>query len=429
VNALERMQDLLPLPYSVAGDALLSSMLDVCALEVEALEESIDRLRRSHWIATAFRDRDVDRIAALVGIRRFRSEPSPFFRQRLLALITARLSGTIGVPDIEKFVRDNLHAVEVVFECTLLAGFGTDDPEQVRTPRVVEFPPEVRQCRPLADRGGRVTHLFRWSVTNNGLDPAPARFVIRGALGDRTTLPALIHVSTKTIHFYRGVIPAGRTLAVEQIEGIVRATLDGYDVTSHWYTLPFEYGQNITLPQQAAQAAVLMPRGVNEWQFATIGFWDERGYDRVHFLPVDPAADEAAFDRTSFDHSLFLDEPAAWVEMSWEERQPATFEVRVPRRIVIEPRTLHDDFVRAGETRAPHLEVGEDLAATVGQLRAAGVRAGVRFEPFSETQRQFTRFEPSFKHLPRERDPAGNQSDFGIGGRFGESPLGQARFN
>jgi hypothetical protein len=31
--------------------------------------------------------------------------------------------------------------------------------------------------------------------------------------------------------------------------------------------------------------------------------------------------------------------------------------------------------------------------------------------------------------VPRERGTAGDQNDFGIGGRFGESPLGRARFN
>jgi hypothetical protein len=143
----------------------------------------------------------------------------------------------------------------------------------------------------------------------------------------------------------------------------------------------------------------------------------------------DPELTEGRFDATAFDHALFREDPAAWVEMQWVEREPAAFDVVVQRPFVIEPKRLRDDFILAGATRPPHQEVAADLTATVMQLRAAGVRAGVRFAPFREEQRQITRFRFDQIVLPPETASAGEDGGFGTGARFGESPLGQGRFN
>src|SRR5438034_474949 len=42
---MERLQDLLPPPYSLAADSLFSQLLNVVALELEILDEDLDRLR------------------------------------------------------------------------------------------------------------------------------------------------------------------------------------------------------------------------------------------------------------------------------------------------------------------------------------------------------------------------------------------------
>jgi hypothetical protein len=115
--------------------------------------------------------------------------------------------------------------------------------------------------------------------------------------------------------------------------------------------------------------------------------------------------------------------------MQWIEREPASFDLVVQQPFVIEPLQLRDDFILAGATRPPHEEVAADLALSLQQLRAAGVRAAVLFVPFRGEQPQITHFRLAQIALPPETGSAGEDAAFGTGARFGESPLGQARFN
>lgn len=431
MTPLERMHDVLPLPYSVAGDSLVTALLNDWALQLEALEEDLDRLRRSHWIDTVYRDADLDRLAALVDVRRFAGEPSKLFRERLLALVKARLAGTIGPLEIHSFVVSYLAGLEKTLECVLVPRRMKPTKAQKVTRladlvQLVEWPARTRRSRALADRGGRVTHLFRWSERNDGLDPAPVTFLVHGALGRATTMPALINLTTLELFGWRGVVPFGKTLVIEN----GTATLEGRDVTPRLFAAPLRFGEPLELPAPGAPPAVpMLARGVNEWQFATIGFFDERGYDHVHFMLEDPGMTEAVFDGSAFDQALFPAGTLANVEMSWIEKQGASFEVHVPRKIVVEPRTLIDDFARAGATRPPHEEIAEDLRETVQQLRAAGVRAGLHLDAFRETQRQTIRFALPWLQLPPEQGSAGEHDEFAAGARFGESAHGRSRFN
>jgi len=108
--------------------------------------------------------------------------------------------------------------------------------------------------------------------------------------------------------------------------------------------------------------------------------------------------------------------------MSWMETEPACFELHVPRYIVIEPA----DFGAAAER--PFQEVGDGLVSSVAELRAAGVAAKVVFAPFAESQRQTVIGRVPWKTLDPETGPSGDTRSVDLGGRFGESPLDQARF-
>jgi hypothetical protein len=446
VTALDRMLDLLPAPYSVADDSLVSGMLNVCALEAEALEEDIDRVRRSHWIEQAYRDRDIDALAALLDFRRFAGEPAPAFRRRVRALVKARLAGTITVGAIEDFVYDYIRGVEdkLAFrdelKFTLVTGLRGTAPEKAwradagrpffRNLRFVEFPDRVRRGSALADRGGAVTHLFRWSETNRGVDVAPVTFALSGAIGGGTMMPVIIDLTSKTVYGWRGVVPFGRTLILDGAGGKARATLEGVDVTDRFFRIEsFAFGRRFKATNIQPASAPVMRRGTTEWLFATIALYDERGYDHVHFMLGDPGFAEGVFDRTAFDRALFAEGTSAWLEMSWIEKEAASFQVRVPRTIVDEPLALIDDFALAGATWPPREEIAADLAATISQLRAAGVRAEVFFDPFTETQRQHDRFEASWVDTPPERASAGEHDALTIGARFGETALGRSRFN
>jgi hypothetical protein len=107
--------------------------------------------------------------------------------------------------------------------------------------------------------------------------------------------------------------------------------------------------------------------------------------------------------------------------MSWVETEPASFQVTVPRFVVIEPAAL------PGGPIWVHLEEG--LRSAIDRLHAAGVKAAVAFEPFVETQPQRDRFQLPIKRLDPEVGPAGRDDSVAVAGRFGESPLGSARFD
>ncbi|HKO57300.1 MAG TPA: hypothetical protein VJ276_15600, partial [Thermoanaerobaculia bacterium] len=172
-----------------------------------------------------------------------------------------------------------------------------------------------------------------------------------------------------------------------------------------------------------------MARGDNDLLFAAIGMWDERSLDRVFFYPDDPLLREGVFGETKFDHALFPSETLAHLDLAWIEEEPASFEVRVPLTIVMEPRALADEFRRASLTRPPWAEVADDLAETLPQLRAAGVRAALHFDSFHDTQEQIVSGSPSWIALDPETATAGQDDRVAIGARFDETVLERSRFN
>jgi len=90
----------------------------------------------------------------------------------------------------------------------------------------------------------------------------------------------------------------------------------------------------------------------------------------------------------------------AKLEMSWTETEPASFEVRVPRYLIIErpARRRPNRF---------HAEVAQGLQSSVEGLRAAGVKALVRFVPFEEVQPQRVAARLPWKLLAPEPGPFG----------------------
>ena len=420
MTSLDRMQELLPLPYSVAGDALLTAVLNSCALQVETVEEDVDRMRRSHWIEQAWRDSDLDRLAALVGIRRFPSEPPPLFRRRVVALVRARLRGAVGPLDVRQFVFEYLDSLEKELACTLVHGGVTFEKVGLR-----ENPHRVRRSKQLRDRGGRVSQLFRWREHNGGLDPAALILRISGVPGG-TANPVVANLTTQELIGYRGYLRRGEAVVIEGGQ----ASIDGRDVSNRLFSIAgFTLGAANQPFDFASHPSPSMARGDNDLFFASLGIWDERAFDRVAFFPDDPEMREAAFDQTTFDHAIFPEGPMAQLELLWVESEPASFEVRLPRTIVIEPTALRREFRAAKLEGAPFDEIADDLADTLPQLRAAGVRAELRLEGFPETQQHRDRFLPSWVVIDPETGPAGSNDRVGTGARFNETALGVSNFN
>jgi len=435
MNHLDRLHDLLPPPYSIADDAVLSEMLAIVAAEMEAFLEDLDRMRQTHWINFCYRLEDAEKLGTLVGVQRLDWEDLRVFRVRLLATVTARLNGALGPNEIRKFVFNYLHDCETVTAASLVPGLQTvtlDEAYQgpngrplFRKLELVENPSIRRESPVLASRGGNVPYLFRWEEQNHGLDDSTVRIDLSGMIGRRTIAPVIVNLTTGDLIGFRERIGFGRNLVID-ISGadegsprLAKATLDGADVTASLFSMDGFVMGTPFLPEQLAPKPLVprMVRGVNEWVFLSVGEYDIRGLNRFFSSIANDNLREAVFNETKFGQALFPSGTIAKLALSWEETQPATFEIRVPQYIVVEPpdSDLHD-------------LVAQGLEETIAQLKVAGVRSVVRRVPFEETQAQAISVMLPWIVPELQKGTAGEQDDFSLGGQFGESPLGNTRF-
>jgi hypothetical protein len=435
MNHLERILELLPPPYSVARDSVISGVLELIAAEMEAFQEDLDRMRQTHWINFCYRLEDAEKLAALVGVRRYAWENLPLFRIRLLSTVAARLKGALGPNEIREFVYLYLRDTEAIMAASLVPGLQTvnsvdafrQDPSRAlfRPLALQENPPVRRESPVLELRGGNVPYLFRWEEKNEGLDETIVRVDVTGVIERRTTTPVIANLTTGDLVGFRGPIGFGRTLTIDvsRLDAarprLASAVLDGADVTASLFSVSgFEMGEPLTPDRiDDGPLAPRLARGANEFVFLSIGMFSIKGLNRYFSSTAADDLREAAFDETRFDHALFPSGPVARLSLGWQETQPATFEVRIPRYIVREP---------AGSKL--HQQAAQGLEETIDELRAAGVAARVRYMPFAETQRQSPKGATPWILLEAERASAGENDRLAFGGLFGESQLGAARF-
>jgi hypothetical protein len=93
VRSIDRLLEALPPPYAVAADSVVYQVLNAFALEMEAFAEDLDRVRQSHWIETAYRLADLEKLAALVDVERMPWESPRLFKGRVISLVRARQIG------------------------------------------------------------------------------------------------------------------------------------------------------------------------------------------------------------------------------------------------------------------------------------------------------------------------------------------------
>jgi hypothetical protein len=439
MNFLAEIQALLPPPFAVANDAVLSELLNAFALEMEALQEDIDRMRQTHWVNFAFQLIDLEKIAALVGLTRLPWETLPDFRIRLLTTVAARLGGAIGPDEIKQFVIDFLQRSEALTGAVFVPGLAQAKGLDAFQPRegdplfrplqLIENPPRLRRSNTLLAKGRRVSYLDRWQETNGGIAEAVPSLFITGFSDKRTATPVLVNLTTRELIGFKGTVALGRTLAITPApaEGDSQrcaATIDGRDATADLFSVqaftpgvPFEPADFDAQPRLPR-----MVRGVNQWEYLSVGLYDVRGLDHFFFAIADSDLEEGIFDQTFFDHALFPSGPVTGLAMEWTELEPASFEIHVPRYVVTESEIAEADH------RKPHEHVAEALQLTISKLHAAGVRAQVLFDPFVEQQNQSVRTNLPWLRLDREIGSAGRRDSLSLGGRFSESPLGDARF-
>lgn len=438
MSALDRVLEVLPPIYGVAPDSILTQLLNVLALELDVLQEDIERMRRTHWVNFVYQLEDLEKLAALVGVKRQPWETLPIFRIRLLAHIKALLKGALGPNEIKSFVYDYLRGVaDALPGLTFVPGLLTltaeqafrPDPQRplLRSMALVENPPQLRRSAALLAISGRVPYLYRWEEHNRGLDETLTRFGISGRSEGRTAAPVLANLTTGDLIGYAGKLELGQTLLVAPAGDpatprLAKATIDDQDVTSRLYSVSgFRLGVPIRKEDQDLQPLTpRLARGANQWVFLAVGLYNVEGLDHFFFAFADDQLREGAFDTTLFDHALFPSGPVAGLTMEWIEVEPASFEVQVPHHLVVEP-------LQTGEAERPAQQVADVLRTEVLELRGAGIRAQVRFVPFVEQQRQQVRVHYGWKFLPPEVAPTGRNERVSFGARFGETSLNGSR--
>ena len=438
MKQLDRILDLLPPPYAVAEDAVLSRLVDAFACELEIVAEDLDRLRRTHWVNLAYRLEDLAGLASLVDVEPLPGEGLGGFRARLLALVQARLGGAVGPQEIRTFVYEYLVGVERALESTFVPGLGRleleesfrDDAHPEAPLALVENPERLRRSPSLAAIGGRVPYLYRWQELNGGLAEAVTSLAFTGHPEGRTAVPLVVNVTTGDLLGYAGVLGVGRRLTLESADGAggsreARALLDGrHDATERVFSVS-DFMMGVPFGPADLDPAPLLPRlacGANDLVYLSVGLFDVRGLNHVFSAIADGELREGLFDETFFDHALFPSGPVAGLELEWTEREPASFEVHVPRGVVALAPEL------AGAPGGPlHELVADALGDTVQQIRAAGVRASVRLEPFREVQAQRVNATVPWVALPRELATVGGGEELAFGARFDESGLGTGR--
>lgn len=435
MSVLDRIRELLPPPYSITDDAIVTSILNVIALELDAAAEDLDRVRQSHWIETAYRLIDVEKIGALFGIKRLGWESRDLYRDRLLARIVAGRNGAIGPQDIRQFVYSYIVRAEQVLSVTLVPGLQTLSAAEAYAPppgrerfaplRLIENPPIRRVSQTLAARNGRVNQFFRWRDTNRGLDDAWPTIRIAGGANGLTVGPVLLNTSTGDLLGYRSRLKLGQALTISIATGKApqaHATIDDTDVSAALFSISgYQMGKPLdgtVIPAQMLRVT----RGANDWVFFLLGEYDLRGLDSFGFGMPANEMEEGVFNESSFDQALFPAGTKAQISMSWDETEPAAFVMEVPRRVVIESTATMDDNETA------HGAVEAALRSSIERLHSAGVQSSVEFSPFTERQAQSARGRLLAIKIPAEAGPAGRNDTVIRGGRYGDSALGGTRF-
>ncbi|WP_319453016.1 MULTISPECIES: hypothetical protein [unclassified Mycobacterium] len=375
----EAMVGRLPTLYS-DGD-LVRGLAAVAGLQLEIVDEEARIIQRAHWFDTTVELDEAAAIGALLDIPPETWQQLGEYRAWFHALRTARLQyGAVTGPALKAFTKLYVNAFEETNGIDVLAPFADWGDEFGRTGHaLIENPLRRRTLRLGGPEGIEPLHQ---QVCHQGLDPTPLSALFTGGRHSEY-VPVLVNRTTGDALTYLGELrPGDRMWLHANDDGSITAQLNREDVTRKLRSIsrvspgtPWNQADVTTPPQ----ALVLSP-GANDLWFLPVAHFDAPGLDRALLALAGLDMTEGRWDQSSFDHAMFYADPAAYLDLSWQEAPPATLLVDL------------DAGALSNRGRADGFEAREQLESSVGagigRLSAAGVRAEVRFRPLHDSQRQ-----------------------------------------
>lgn len=412
------------LPTLYRDGELVRGIAAVLGLQLEILDEEARIVQRAHWFDTTAELPEAAALGALLGI-----PPEPWqslgeYRAWFHALRTARLrDGAVTVAALRNFVALYAEKFERANDFDVLPPFGEWSAEPVRVGHaLVENPPRTTGAR-LGDAFGAAP-LTRQPVVNNGLDATRLSLLLTG-VGGGEHVPVIANLTTGAALAYLGTLRAGDRLWVQATDdGGVVAQLGRFDVTDKFRTVRrIVPGEPWTPADVSADVRALdLPRGPNDIWFLPVAHFGAPGLDRVLLALADLELRQGRWNESTFDHSLFHQEPGVLVDLMWTERVPATVRVDLDAGTMLVPRGRVDDA----------LEARAQLVGSVGdgirRLTAAGVVSEARFRPLHESQRQLDHLVFISGMKQHEVGTVGIDSRPDVGGLFSRSDFDDSAY-
>lgn len=410
MTRLDSMLDRLPPVYRIEAGSLLYDVLALVALQLESFDEDMDRVQRSHWIDDAFDRDDLAKIGALVGMAPESWEPDPLFRARIKATLAARLQGAVTQASLELVLTRLLAAAQKslgVRHLELLpegpgapAIFRSGPADWRQRPRFVEFPPRRRRSPGLLAIHGLVKPLDQFIVDNQGREETSLEGVIRGVAGGRTALPLLVNLTTGSAVGWEGVVRLGDDLRMSvDAHGKLVARLNDVDVSDRLYTTGAFVPQVKFTPvvPDPSPTPIRLARGENRLWYLSLALYDLPSLDVAMLAMASPEQTQGVFSAKAppgamelaggrWDDAVFYQQPAAALDLWWNEFAPAAFRFEVPSGAVRRTVEKRGDDPEGDRTRLFAL-----MQETVEQLRAAAVDGRVAAMPFADQQRSYDR--------------------------------------
>jgi len=422
------------LPQLWRDGELVRALLDVLGLQLEVVDEESREVARSHHFDTCLELEEAGRLAAVLDIAPEVWQSLAEYRPWVHGMRDARLrAGSVTREGVRLFVEryragfESANRVKVTPPVLVFAR----DPAG-GGPALVENPPALRRQREPS-RGG-IEPLARFEVVNGGLDPVPLAAVLTGlgATGPEHA-PLLANVTTGEAIAYLGPVPPGSRLSLLPASPSVGeggagpelvASLEGVDVTDrvHAFTGLTPGPPGPPAPTTGPPRSITLARGVNVLWFLPVAHFDVGGLDRVLLALAELALRQGRWDETTFDRSLFAQEPAATLQLAWVEATPATFVVDLPAAALDSRAGDLDDALAARD------RLEDALALALPRLAAAGVATRVRFRPHREHQPARDRLAAVLPFTHREVGPTGADSLPGAGGAYGVTGFDDSTF-